>query len=190
MRIKASFRTAGTSWALASAVAASLSAVCCSDAGTPPGGEPEAVITTDAQLFMLITATHPYAGYALFPGVDSVVSGTLNGSGAHQPLVRVSMNPIALASLAADTLTAGSAFAQGSIIVKEIREQGATTLLAVMMKEPASDDAAGGWLWAEFTPEGTAVFSLKNRGDGCVPCHSREQGLRNDLVRTFERRVP
>ncbi len=190
MRVKVLFRTAGTAGALAAAVVASLSAFRCSDAGVPPAGDAEAIIATDAQLFALITGTPPYTGYPLFPGVDSVASGTLNGSGAHQPLVRVSMNPIALESLTADTLPAGSVFAHGSVIVKEIREQGATTHLAVMMKEPASADAAGGWLWAEYIPDGTVVFSIRSRGDGCVPCHSREQGPRNDLVRTFERRLP
>jgi len=159
----------------------------CSDAGDPPAPGPG--ITTDARLFGLITETSPYAGYPLFPGVDSVASGTLNGSTAHQPMVRVSLNPAALGSLPADTLPAGGSFARGSIIVKEIRETGATTLLAVMMKEPDSPDAAGGWLWAEYGPDGSVVFSIKRHGDGCVPCHSREQGPRNDLVRTFERRI-
>lgn len=128
--------------------------------------------------------------YPLFPGVDSIASGTLNGSGAHQPLVRVSLNPAAIGSLTADTLVAGTSFTRGAIVLKEIREGGATALVAVMMKDPASPDAAGGWLWAEYKPDGTVVFSIRRRGDGCVPCHSREQGPRNDLVRTFERRLP
>jgi hypothetical protein len=171
-------------------LAAALAALSCSDAGTPPAGKPDRGITTDTELFELITLTSPFTGYALFPGVDSVASGTLNGSAAHQPMVRVSLNPAALGSLTADTLPAGSAFARGSIVVKEIREGGATTLLAVLMKEPDSPSAAGGWLWAEYRPDGTVVFSIQRRGDGCVPCHSREQGPSNDLVRTFERRPP
>jgi hypothetical protein len=169
---------------------ATLVAAGCSDSGAPPDGQPEQVVASDNELFRLITETSPYSQFPLFPGVDSVASGTLNGSGAHQPLVRVSMNPAALASLPADTLPAGGSFPRGAIIVKEIREGGATTLLAVMMKEPSSPHAAGGWLWAEYEPDGTVVFSVQRRGDGCVPCHSREQGPANDLVRTFERRLP
>ena len=190
LRVKASIRTARTAGVLAAAATVALCAFRCSDAGAPPAGETEAVIGTDTELYALITESQPYTGYPLFPGVDSVAAGSLNGSAAHQPVVRVSINPVALKSLTADTLPAGSAFAQGSVIVKEIREQGATTLLAVMMKEPASADAAGGWLWAEYKPDGSVVFSIRSRGDGCVPCHSRERGPRNDLVRTFERRLP
>jgi len=185
LRVKVSIQTAWTAGVLAAAATVALCVFHCSDAGVPPAGETEAVIATDAELFALITETQPYTGYPLFPGVDSVAAGSLNGSAAHQPVVRVSLK-----SLTADTLPAGSAFAHGSVIVKEIREQGATTLLAVMMKEPASADAAGGWLWAEYKPDGSVVFSIRSRGDGCVPCHSRERGPRNDLVRTFERRLP
>lgn len=162
----------------------------CSDAGAPPAAGPNRTIASDADLFRRITETSPFTGYALFPGVDSVASGALNGSTAHQPLVRVSINPEGLGSLVADTLPAGGSFADGSVIVKEIREAEETTLLAVLMKETENQYAAGGWLWAEYHPDGTVVFSITRRGDGCVPCHSREQGPRNDLVRTFERRHP
>jgi hypothetical protein len=162
----------------------------CSDAGAPPSAGTNRTIASDADLFTLITETSPFTGYALFPGVDSVASGTLNGSTAHQPLVRVSINPEGLGSLVADTLPAGGSFADGSVIVKEIREAGETTLLAVLMKETDNPYAAGDWLWAEYRPDGTVVFSINRRGDGCISCHSREQGLRNDLVRTFERRHP
>ena len=190
LRVKVSLKAARTAGVLAAAATVALCAFRCSDAGVPPAGETEAVIATDTELFALITETQPYTGYPLFPGVDSVASGTLNGSGAHQPLVRVSLNTPALGSLTSDTLQSGTAFARGSVIVKEIREGGVTTLLAVMAKEPGSPEAAGGWLWAEYKPDGTVVASILARGAGCVPCHSREQGPRNDLVRTFERRRP
>jgi hypothetical protein len=162
----------------------------CSDAGAPAAAPDGTGVATDQDLFRLITTEAPYTAYPLFPGVDSVTSGTLNGSSAHQPLVRVSLNATALSSLTADTLPAGRAFAEGSVIVKEIRQQNVTTLLAVMLKDPANTSASGGWLWAEYTPEGGVVFSIGRRGDGCVPCHARERGPDNDLVRTFERRLP
>jgi hypothetical protein len=180
--------------ALARAVVATWIAVLalsgCSDAEAPPAAPDGTGVATDQDLFRLITTEAPYAAYPLFPGVDSVTTGTLNGSSAHQPLVRVSLNATALSSLTADTLPAGRAFAHGSVIVKEIRQQDVTTLLAVMLKDPANTSASGGWLWAEYTPQGAVVFSISRRGDGCVPCHAREQGPDNDLVRTFERRPP
>ena len=189
-KVKSVLRAGGPARVLAAAGVAALVALRCSDAGAPPSQGPARAIASDQELFALITVASPFVEYPLFPGVDSVASGTLNGSGAHQPLVRVSLNTPALGSLTSDTLQSGTAFARGSVIVKEIREGGVTTLLAVMAKEPGSPEAAGGWLWAEYKPDGTVVASILARGAGCVPCHSREQGPRNDLVRTFERRRP
>jgi hypothetical protein len=171
------------------ALSFALTVAGCSDSGDPE--KPQAGgIESDADLFALIAETRAAGGFSLFPGVDSLVSGTLNGSTAHQPLVRVSVNQSASGSLTADTLADGASFAPGSMIVKDIIEGGATTLIAVIMKDPDNPEAGGGWLWAEYRPDGGVFISLTRKGSGCVPCHSREQGPGNDLVRTFERRIP
>lgn len=146
-------------------------------------------IDTDAELFTLITQTQPLTSYILFPLTDSVTSGTLNGSQAHQPLVSVSMNATAYNSLRGDTLPNGQTFADGSIIAKRIIEAGQTTLYAVMYKDRTSSLEGHGWLWAELTPSGTAFYSITNRGDACTGCHLLERGSVNDLVRTFERQM-
>lgn len=165
--------------------AASLVFWQCADLGeaVPPTGS----ITTDQDLWTLITTREPYTGYPLFPGVDSVAAGTLNGSNAHRPLVRVSLNDTALAALVSGKLPAGGRFPGGSTIVKEIRENGHTTVLAVMHRDPGNTFAGEGWLWAEFLTDGSVLAPLTNRGSGCIGCHQREQGLGNDLIRTFER---
>src|SRR5712664_475295 len=56
-------------------------------------------ITNDTALFRLITQVEPFSTYSLFPNAEAVTSGTLNGSSAHQPMVRVSMNAKALSVL-------------------------------------------------------------------------------------------
>lgn len=146
-------------------------------------------VSTDADLFTLITRTQPFTSYRLFPNADSVTSGTLNGSTAHQPTVRVSMNAAAFGVLQNGMLPSGVAFPDGSIIVKEIRTSGQTTLYAVLYKDRgnAVAESGSGWLWAEYFPDGRVAFSVTTRGNGCISCHSREQGPQHDFVRTFER---
>lgn len=158
----------------------------CSDLGeTVPRS-----IGDDAELFALITLHEPFRQYVLFPNADSVVSGALNGSSAHQPRVRVSMNARAFNALRNGRLPNGASFPDGSIIFKQIRTgSDSVVLYAVMYKDRTNPfaDSTSGWLWAEFTPQGVPFISLMQRGRGCVGCHAREQGLQHDLVRTFER---
>jgi hypothetical protein len=144
-------------------------------------------ISSDVELFRYITQVDPFTSYVLFPRVDSVTSGTLNGSTAHQPLVRVSLNEKAMSALHNDSLTAGSEFPVGSVLFKQIKMGDSTVLYAVILKAPGSPLSGNGWLWAEFNPDGSPYISLTRRGTNCVGCHSRERGLQHDLVRTFER---
>ena len=167
-----------------SAIPLLLITISCADEATndPGGGS-----TPDATLFTQVTQTDPFTSYTLFPNADSVTSGTLNGSTAHQPLVRVSMNATALSALQGDTLPAGTRFPNGSIVFKEIITGGQTTLYAVIRKDTANAWAGNGWLWAEYYPDGRVAISVEGGGSACVSCHSREQGVQNDYVRTFER---
>jgi hypothetical protein len=144
-------------------------------------------IGSDAELFRLVTQAEPFASYTLFPNADSVTSGTLNGSTAHQPLVRVSMNTVAFGILQDGSLPQGTDFPDGSIIFKEIMMNSQTILFAVIFKDRTNSLAANGWLWAEFYPDGGTAYSITGRGNGCTGCHAREQGPQHDFVRTFER---
>lgn len=159
----------------------------CSDLGDAPRASAPISIQSDAGLFRHIMQVEPFTGYSLFPRVDSVTSGTLNGSHAHQPLVRVSINTTASGILQDGRLPAGVTFPDGSIIFKEILMGGTTVLYAVMYKDASNRFAGNGWLWAEYRPDGTVDFSLTTRGISCVGCHSFEQGPQHDFVRTFER---
>jgi hypothetical protein len=156
---------------------------------TPAGPSPADGIQDSAALFQLITQTDPLTAYTLFPNVEEFTVGRLNGSEAHRPIVSVSINARALGALQSGRLPTAAQFPAGSIILKEIRPRAdaPATLYAVMYKDVGNTLAGNGWLWAEFSPDGSVGYSVSNRGTACTSCHQREQGPLNDLVRTFER---
>ncbi len=170
-----------------------LAAASCGPGGPPAPTGPTldggTTVRDNASLFRLVTETDPFTGYARFPNADEFTDGRLNGSEAHRPTVRVSLNARALGALQNGRLPTGGAFPDGSIIFKEVkpRADAATTLYAVMYKDAGSALAGNGWVWAEFSPTGSVAFSVSSRGSACTSCHLREQGPVNDLVRTFER---
>jgi len=173
-------------------VAAAI-ALACGGCGGSDGGDGPATpdgadrISTDAELLALVMETEPFAAYTLFPNADSVVAGTLNGSGAHAPMVRVSLNAKAASALVGGALPPGGSFPDSSIVFKEIRSGATTTFYAIMYKDRDNPLAANGWVWGEFRANGSVLFSVASRGSGCVSCHMREEGPSHDLVRTFER---
>lgn len=163
---------------------------CGSKEGAPTApSSPSSAIRDDATFFRLISQTDPFSRYTVFPNAEEFTTGRLNGSEAHRPLVRVSLNGTAVSSLQNGRLAPGARFADGSIVLKEIRASAtaATSLLIVMMKDSGNSLAGDGWLWAEYGPSGSVTFSVSSRGSACTSCHRREQGPQNDLVRTFER---
>ena len=79
-----------------------------------------AQIRDDASLFQLVTRDDPFGAYRLFPNADEFATGRLNGSEAHRPVIRVSLNAIAFGALQNGRLPAGSRFPNGSIVFKAI----------------------------------------------------------------------
>lgn len=159
---------------------------------TPPGPTTPtsmAAALTDQQLFQIVTQSDPFARYRVFPNVDEFATGRLNGSEAHRPVIRVSVNATAATVLQNGRLGPGARFPDGSIVFKEIKPDtaAAATVYAVMRKDDGSARSGQGWQWAEFSPTGAVVYSINNRGGACISCHQRESGPQNDLVRTFER---
>lgn len=175
--------------------AASLSAAvsCGKDASSPtaPTGTTTSgtAIRDDASLFRLVSQTDPFSRYSTFPNADEFTTGRLNGSEAHRPVIRVSLNATAAGALQSGRLPAGGRFPDGSVVFKEIKPSAAAaaTVYAVMLKDSGSSMAGDGWLWAEYSPTGSVMFLINNRGSACTSCHQRERGPQNDLVRTFER---
>ena len=145
-------------------------------------------IVSDAALFTHVTQTQPFSNDALFPNLNVGADGVLTASSAHQPLIRVRLNATAAGALQNGRLPAGTSFPDGSVIFKEVLSSSRTaSVYAVMYKERANVLAGGGWLWAELRPDGSAEYSITNRGSACTGCHSLADGSRNDLVRIFER---
>ncbi len=172
---------------VAAAIAVALAGCGGSDGSEPMTPDDADRISTDAELFALVTQIEPFAGYTLFPNADSVVVGMLNGSDAHGPLVRVSLNAKATSALVDGKLPIDGSFPDSSIVFKELRNGTTPTYYAVMYKDRDNPLAANGWVWGEYRTSGSVVGSVTNGASGCASCHMREQGPANDLVRTFER---
>lgn len=145
---------------------------------------------SDAAVFSYLPQEDPFGRYQLFPRVDSVVAGSLNGSTAHRPMVSVSLNAHALSNLVDGQLPEGASFKDSSVVFKRILDNGVVSVYAVAVKQSANPRSGGGWLWAEYEPDGTVLYSMQNGGAACIGCHSLEQGPQHDLIRTFERQTP
>jgi len=153
-----------------------------------PSPPPTAVIADDAALLRHVTQVEPFGGYSLFPNADAVTTGTLIGSDAHRPMIRVRLNDTARSVLQDGQLPIDTRFPDGSVVFKEILgSQGTVSAYAIMYKAAGDPRAGNGWLWAEFTVDGGVMYSIANRSAACTGCHLLNQGPRNDLVRTFER---
>jgi hypothetical protein len=148
-----------------------------------PTPTPSGEVTDDESLWRLLTVTDPFGGYRLFPGVEEISSGRIEGAGAH-PRARVSLNATALRALENGKLPSGRKFPNGSVIFKEVVGQG---VYAVMRKHEGGPVSGAGWAWAEFRTDGSVLYSTAGRGGVCIGCHSLQKGPENDLVRTFER---
>ncbi len=173
------------------ATAMAVAAACGGSHPTPtsPSGTSSSALRDDASLFRLVSQTDPFSRYTLLPNAEEFATGRLNGSEAHRPIIRVSFNTIAAGALQGGRLPSGATFPSGSIVFKEIKPSAtaATSLYAVMVKDTGNPLAGDGWLWAEYGPSGSVTYSVNSRGGACTSCHRREQGPRNDLVRSFER---
>jgi hypothetical protein len=163
----------------------------CGNQTSPPAApsSTSSAIRDDASFFRQISQTDPLSRYTVLPRAEEFPTGRLDGSEAHRPIIRVSLNAAAIGSLQNGRLAPSAEFAEGSIVLKELRSSAtaATSLYVVMMKDSGNSLAGDGWLWAEYGPSGSVTFSISNRGSACISCHRRQQGPQNDLVRSFER---
>jgi len=173
------------------ATALAVAAGCGGPQSTPtsPTGASASSLRDDASLFRLVSQTDSFTRYTLLPNAEEFATGRLNGSEAHRPIIRVSFNAVAAGVLQNGRLPANTTFPSGSVVFKEVKPSATAdaTLYAVMVKEAGNSLAGDGWLWAEYGPSGSVAYSVNNRGSACTSCHRREQGPRNDLVRSFER---
>jgi len=134
--------------------------------------------TPQTSLFDLTKSNSGYLYYqsgALLPGTSPSPHGSF----------KLRFNDIAQAALdTAGKLPTGSSFPENSLIVKELFTNGTLELLAIMRKKPTDGNAGSGWVWAEYKPDGTEVYSESKKGAACISCHSSTKN--RDLLKTFD----
>lgn len=132
---------------------------------------------TDTELFSLITSS----GYTYYQGGSVLTSSPPGPHGSFA----LRFNSIAASVLdTSGELPPGGVFPVGSILVKELHAGGEITEYAVMKKDPSGTNAGGGWLWAEYSPDGSVAVSVTSKGLLCVSCHSMTPN--RDLTRVFD----
>jgi hypothetical protein len=133
---------------------------------------------------LIFDAISDNKGFKWYMNNDTILRSA--SASAHNAWFRVRYNGIAYAALSdAGRLPQNNAFPSGSLVVKELfdEQNGALKLIAVMEKNPTSSTASSGWNWIEYKPDGTVFYGLKEKGNGCVSCHSDAD---RDLNRVFD----
>lgn len=108
-----------------------------------------------------------YSSWARAPGYEQPQKTV----GAHGDTAIVFVNEVVESALSGEPLATWPA---GSVIVKDIYEDGDKTLVAGMKKQE------DGWFFAEWTPSGDAEYAGFEL-DTCTDCHDK----RNDRVLAF-----
>lgn len=98
---------------------------------------------------------------------------------------KLKFNQTAANALGADgKLPVGETFPEGSLIVKEIYNNGTKSLYAVMKKDRKSKFASNKWVWAEYELNGDVKIDVSRTGKDCVDCHLG--GNPRDLTLSFD----
>ncbi|MBI2427328.1 MAG: hypothetical protein HYV29_00755 [Ignavibacteriales bacterium] len=142
----------------------------CNDDSSAESNSQNQSTTTDAQLYMLGKNA---AGFTFYKNsTDTLVKN--GGSGHPDSHLRTRYNAIAAQHLDANgKVKAGTVFADSSLIVKELINNGVLTTYVFLFKKKGDANAdANGWVWAETSPTGTPTYPVTNKGAGCIGCHS------------------
>ena len=144
-------------------------------------------------IFVFVLACSKQVDQELFDEIESSSftyyqnGNTLNpqGGSPHGDF-KLKFNATAQAALDGNgELPVGSTFQEGSMLIKEVVNlSGEVTLIVAMKKASNNENAALGWLWAEYNPDGSTVISAADKGAACTSCHS--SGPNRDFVKTFD----
>jgi len=110
-----------------------------------------------------------YLGWTPLP--EPPIADLRSLGGAHPGTKRIFASPPMA------ELVAGGAqrfpYPRGTVVMKEARSGGAVTLVAIMEKVRANDDATGGWRYVEYNRAGASEpFAKVNFAEsGCAGCH-------------------
>jgi len=137
----------------------------------------KAIDETDEEIYDALTGS----GYVYYQGGNTLQA---KGGSPHGPF-KLKFNGTAQTVLnSSQELPTGSAFPNGSILVKELYSGTTLTLYVVMKKDDSNKYAEQGWLWAEYDTDGEVVYSVGKKGSSCISCHTATPN--RDLVRTFD----
>lgn len=138
----------------------------------------EPTLTEDEQIYALLQTETLY-----YYQNDT---STLNAAGnSPHGSFKLLFNQTAWDALGSDgKLATGQSFPSGSLVIKDVRRNGATRFYAAMWKQPSSTNAAEGWLWYEANLDGSLLESVTTKGRGCLGCHNGN--VNRDFVNSFD----
>lgn len=99
-----------------------------------------------------------------------------SGTGHSQPFLNTRFNDIAQGNLTpSNKVKAGSPFANGSLIVKELYDSnGKLELYAILYKMTSHANAdSKGWVWGYINAGGSVRTPSSKKGSDCTSCHSQ-----------------
>ncbi len=118
------------------------------------------------QLSRYIMKGNHYTKWKLFPGTKKLY----NGTEPHGILLTTYVNNVAM-----DSIRKKTAFAEGSIIVKEnYMPDKKLAALTVMYKVKGFNPEAGDWFWLKAMPDG--MIEGSGRMSMCIQCHTEAKG--------------
>ena len=172
MRINKLFLTFSTLFILSL-----LGIACTNDKANPDGN-------TDQELYDM---AKPTTGFTWYKN-DDVLLNKSAGSGHNQPFLRTRYNGIAAALLDNEgKVKAGTIFPDGSLIVKELRDNATSVAIyAVLYKQAGHPDAdADGWVWGYVDTGGSPLFPASSKGNSCRGCHSQSENIDFTLMNKY-----
>ncbi len=128
--------------------------------------------------------TKPTDGYVYYKNSKTITDKS-DGSGHTDARLLTRFNSIAAAYLDTDgKVKAGSVFADGSLIVKDLyNKKDKLQGYAIMLKNSKSSNAdKNGWVWAVFNEDGKVKHSVSKKGDGCMGCHAGGGNIDGSLM--------
>ncbi|MBN2172514.1 MAG: cytochrome P460 family protein [Bacteroidales bacterium] len=138
----------------------------------------------DKELYNMASATDGFTWFKF----SSALLDKSSGSGHPQPYLRVMYNTVAATQLdSVGKIITGAAFAEGSLVVKELYEN-STTLgrYAVLYKKVNDPNAdVNGWVWGYINADGSVAESGTKKGSSCINCHSQADNIDYMLMNKY-----
>ena len=142
------------------------------------------ITVTDHDLYEMAIETN---GFTWYKNSETLLNST-EESGHSQKLLKTRFNAVAATKLDANgKVIAGSVFPEGSLIVKELFDDGPeVSVYAIRLKNSDtgnSDDK--GWVWTILGADGEVLETSLNKGKNCIKCHTQDDNIDYMLLNKF-----